>query len=541
VRSSSPSVCRVFFACGSHTATVPGGGLHRAHAYDPAFSEGQASSRGPSAQRGRREARPALLGCCVSAWRAARARAFLSLATTPFIPTHTNTRQAASAQPEGETHDCSVGCTLSSSLVCGTDGLTYQGSCLAVCSGAGIAHPGPCGPPAGADGRAAAAAQQPFPADAHPIAGAFDLEATANADAPPAVDAAALRKYENEGLALVGAARVGRVDRAAAEAAASAALAARAGASDPPPITDRRVLAVDLETGLLYASKAPVEVDEGDESEGAETAGEDGPADDALAIQEEEEGEGEGADEEELPGSSDAPSSMTPDFQPARWVQLQSTPPQPYRRAVWLDFGCSGAVIGPHTVGTAAHCLYSVGRGFYGPYTARPGAYRRSGSSNPRSPFGSYPSSRFLVLAGWSGAGEEAAAWAYDAGIVVTRGKVSEHVGTMGFAWSRAGPTGAALMTAGYPQTTQPGGTFVRYRSACSTSDANGRDTVLRTDIAQCAICEGGQSGSAMWTGGASAPVIRAVLSRGTDDYDIFFELTAQAYQFWSRNKGLTA
>jgi hypothetical protein len=43
-----------------------------------------------------------------------------------------------------------------------------------------------------------------------------------------------------------------------------------------------------------------------------------------------------------------------------------------------------------------------------------------------------------------------------------------------------------------------------------------------------------------LWIGG-STPTIRAVLSRGTDDYDIWAELSQAAYDLWVKSKGLQA
>ena len=453
----------------------------------------------------------------------------LSTSSNPSLlpPSLPLSSQVAAADTTPATFDCLKGCTLTSELVCGADGLSYMGACLAVCGGTAVAHPGTCGPPP-MPGSPFEPAVFAGPPAAHPIAGAFDLAGVGNQEAadgagaaPTVASPAALSKFEAEGLSLVGLATVGKYNLSSAEATAAAALGARASAADPPPISDRRVLSVDFETGFLYASREAVADGDGT---ALETAGSVPAGEEAVAA----------------PEDASRPS-MTPDFQPSRWVTLTSTPPQPYRRAVWLDRGCSGAVIGAHTVGTAAHCLYSVGRGFYGPYTARPGAYRPASGAAPVSPFGAYRSTRFIVLAGWSGAGSQAAAWAYDAGVVVTQGaSMAARVGTMGFAYSPAGPTGVPLMTAGYPQTTQPAGKLVYYRTPCSTTDANGRDTILRADISRCAIAEGGQSGSPLWVGG-STPVIRAVLSRGTDEYDIWYELSQAAHDLWARSKGLTA
>ena len=55
--------------------------------------------------------------------------------------------------PPGGDFDCSKGCDLSAAPnpVCGADGITYQGACLAVCQGTTVKDPsGPCSPKAGA-------------------------------------------------------------------------------------------------------------------------------------------------------------------------------------------------------------------------------------------------------------------------------------------------------------------------------------------------------------------------------------------------------
>jgi hypothetical protein len=41
-------------------------------------------------------------------------------------------------------YDCKEGCSLTAHLVCGEDGLTYAGACLAHCQGVGVEHDGPC-------------------------------------------------------------------------------------------------------------------------------------------------------------------------------------------------------------------------------------------------------------------------------------------------------------------------------------------------------------------------------------------------------------
>lgn len=42
--------------------------------------------------------------------------------------------------------DCQGGCVLTSNLVCGENGLTFMGECLAFCAGVNVRHRGACLP-----------------------------------------------------------------------------------------------------------------------------------------------------------------------------------------------------------------------------------------------------------------------------------------------------------------------------------------------------------------------------------------------------------
>jgi hypothetical protein len=145
-------------------------------------------------------------------------------------------------------------------------------------------------------------------------------------------------------------------------------------------------------------------------------------------------------------------------------------------------------------------------------------------------------------MSGWTdnaASGEGQSVWFYDASIIVHAGEVAAKVGYAGFTYSPTGVAGIELMTAGYPQTTQTRGRFVRYAQPCRVDDANGNDSEIRVDIANCAVAEGGQSGSGIWD--TSNHVLHGVLSRGSDYYDIWYELTPKTYDFWVKYKDATA
>ena len=458
--------------------------------------------------------------------------------------------------------DCAKGCTLSTALVCGEDGLTYMGACLAACGPAkvGVAHEGACGPPSAAGGRSS----QAFGDDLahHPVASMFDMAAVdadapaGNADGAPTfkVTEADLARFQADGLALVGVGRVAAYDipaaGAAAAAAKQAALNGGAANGDAPPaskkakgveaeaaVIEPRVLALAADTGLLYASSAPFT---GTTARGSAAVSPGSPGPDGGGSLAAEQEEADAADAARVPSAE----GMSPDFQPERWIEMTSKQPYPYRQHVWLDSGCSGTIIGPHVVGSAAHCVYSqASRSFYPLYTTRPAAFRTDNGWGPvQSPYGAFPASRVLVLSGWTQndvAGGGHSVWFFDASAIVHAGEVAKETGYAGFGYFPSGVAGVSLMTAGYPQTTQSRGRFMRYRSPCPGSDANGDDSEILVGVANCAVAEGGQSGSGIWD--ASNHVLHGVLSRGTDEYDIWYELTPMAYDFWSAHKGLTA
>lgn len=123
--------------------------------------------------------------------------------------------------------------------------------------------------------------------------------------------------------------------------------------------------------------------------------------------------------------------------------------------------------------------------------------------------------------------------------MIVHAGEVAKDVGYAGFTYSPSGVAGIELMTAGYPQTTQARGRFVRYRTPCTVPDSNGDDSEIRVDVANCAVAEGGQSGSGIWD--VSNHILHGVLSRGSDEYDIWYELTPKTYDFWKMYMNLSS
>jgi V8-like Glu-specific endopeptidase len=72
----------------------------------------------------------------------------------------------------------------------------------------------------------------------------------------------------------------------------------------------------------------------------------------------------------------------------------------PYRTAVFFDGGCSGVVIGPHTVVSAAHCFYDNG-GWITNNTITPAADDGSSSCSDTAPFGSWGNWSVYMPGAW--------------------------------------------------------------------------------------------------------------------------------------------
>jgi len=465
-------------------------------------------------------------------------------------------------------------------------------ACLAVCSGTTVSMAGACPPPTGARpvrGGGGGGGRGGDPLASHPLAGLFAWSsdftaapaapgaaregkpaAAAGLIAPPlAVNASDIKRFASKGLALVGAARVGTFTPAL-HPPLNVTLAARAGAAAadsspgpgglpvtnmPAPLVGARDVVYTVDTRLLYASRAEVSLPLQPRRAVATGGGSGDLAGPGLVSTESTPGfpGEEPAPPEGGGGGAEGPSSADPQAKGwivlNQWNVIASKQAFPNRAATWLTSaasGCSGSFIGPYVVASAAHCVYDrAARKFMPRYDARPAAYRTGGSSGSvATPYGATSARYYAVMAGWQTVTSDAAADPFDVASITMADPKGQAVGFLGLAVDVAnGVAGDALRTAGYPQSPPSNpGTFVAWKQPCYPANSqNGGDAQIATYSpaggGACPAAEQGQSGSALWDQDAK---LRAVLSRGAPQMNIWCELNQANYDFFQRYKGAT-
>jgi V8-like Glu-specific endopeptidase len=164
------------------------------------------------------------------------------------------------------------------------------------------------------------------------------------------------------------------------------------------------------------------------------------------------------------------------------------------------SFSCSGSVIGPNAVLTAAHCILGSTNNVASSW--RFSANRVASGTDRR--FGTVGWRRVFYNTGYWTTSEW---WLWDIAVVILDTDLGSRTGYLGHAWADAGYTGS-LVTAGYPGDKAWGSLwYINGGSACWVTDTDGRDSLLNH---WCDIV-GGQSGSPMWAPGARQ--VRAVVS----------------------------
>jgi hypothetical protein len=297
-------------------------------------------------------------------------------------------------KPNPGRHDCACGCALTGSLVCGSNGLTYDSECLAVCSGTTVAHRGACvvwirggapppDPHAARGGTPASAPPLetvvegvgPRPTrQYHALAGMLDTGAAAagpafaaprvqgaveggdeNGPARRTVSIDAIKAFAADGFALVGAGRGPGAPDPASPAGAAVAKetvgeGGAAGVAVPVGPDHLRAVRYVLKSGFLYASVEPLAVDGGAEEGSSVRLVQEGYESPAFK-----EASGADASAPTTPGDDDAagpphlisgpgtpPSPPSPGparsgFKPSQWRQTTATPPKlPVRSATLL-------------------------------------------------------------------------------------------------------------------------------------------------------------------------------------------------------------
>jgi len=152
--------------------------------------------------------------------------------------------------------DCSAGCGISADLVCGDNGLTFMGACLALCSGFQVVHDGPCASPVLGP---VTSAQSPQDLSKHPYAKMLDVESSGVSQGPVTftslsagrqVSIEDLSRYASMGLQLVG------VAKPAGEPGPDIDVVEddESSSSNTEDALELRDVVIDLATNLVYMS-----------------------------------------------------------------------------------------------------------------------------------------------------------------------------------------------------------------------------------------------------------------------------------------------
>jgi V8-like Glu-specific endopeptidase len=457
-----------------------------------------------------------------------------------------------------------------------------------------VAASGACPPPRGARPVRSGVDD---PLAAHPLAGLFAWvdDAVPTPPGPPgsvragtgdlvppprAVNASDIRRFASSGLALIGAARAGTFvpdlrpplnltgllaplaggEEQPQQQPGGGNAAAPAGppaSPSSPALVGARDVIFTVDTRLLYASRDEVPVPVAPRAAAAAPAGAGGragvaahpdgavstdstpgyPGDDPPPAE-----GGAGSDPDGGGGAPQAKGWIVLN----QWNVLSSRQAYPTRAATWLTSsasGCSGAFIGQYVLASAAHCVYDrSSRRFMPRYDARPAAYLSGGSAGSVvAPYGATSARYYAVMAGWQTATSDAAADPYDIAAITLADPKGQSVGFLGLAVDVAnGVAGDALRTAGYPQSAPTkSGTFVTWKQPCYPANSqNGGDAKIVTYSpaggGSCPAAEPGQSGSGLWD---QDNKLRAVLSRGAAQLNIWCELNQANYDFLQRYK----
>ncbi|MBX3577503.1 MAG: trypsin-like serine protease [Rhizobiaceae bacterium] len=196
-------------------------------------------------------------------------------------------------------------------------------------------------------------------------------------------------------------------------------------------------------------------------------------------------------------GQSGKPEADRKVFGKDERVQVTNTKVQPFKTIGYIEtvtskgevFRCSGTLIGPHTVMTAAHCLYNHHTGgWYNEYYFVPGMV-----DIKTYPFGVYASAEVYIVEGYitQYQGNDGSTLPWDLGVMILSDPIGDSLGWMAYQnYNTLGDFEAT--TAGYPGD-KPNATM--WRTTCDVS----AEMVDTDNFFHHCDSSGGASGSSMW------------------------------------------